>query len=55
MKKTKRLPARSLKKRPYQTPELKVHGDLRILTQAKGGALGDGGANPKSRVASGPG
>jgi hypothetical protein len=55
MTKTKRMPARSLKKRPYKTPKLSIHGDLRIITRAKGGALGDGGPNPKTRVASGPG
>ena len=55
MTKTKRMAARRLKKRPYQTPKLKIHGDLRIITRAKGGALGDGGGNPKTRIASGPG
>ena len=43
------------KKRPYRAPKLITHGDLRTMTLAKGGALGDGGGAPKSRVASGPG
>ena len=50
----KQAPKR-LKKRPYRTPKLTIHGDLRTMTLAKAGALGDGGTNPKSRVASGPG
>lgn len=44
-----------LKKRPYRTPKLITHGNLRTMTLAKGGGLGDGGSNPKTRVASGPG
>ena len=44
-----------LKKRPYRTPKLITHGNLRTMTLAKGGALGDGASVPKSRVASGPG
>ena len=43
------------KKRPYRAPKLITHGNLRTMTLAKGGALGDGGSNPKTRVASGPG
>ena len=52
---TKKPTSKRLKKRPYRTPKLTTHGDLRTMTLAKGGALGDGGSNPKTRVASGPG
>lgn len=51
MKSSKRKisPQLSRKKR-YRTPALTVHGDLRRLTQAKGGMLGDGGGMPKTRT-----
>jgi hypothetical protein len=52
---TKKQAPKRLKKRPYRTPKLITHGDLRTMTMAKGGALGDGGSNPKTRVTSGPG
>lgn len=38
------------KKRPYRRPKLVVHGDLKTLTQAKGGSMGDGG-KPATRSA----
>ena len=44
---------RPSKKRAYRTPTLKVHGDLRKLTTAKGGGGGDGGGKPATK-ASGP-
>ena len=40
-------------KRPYRTPELKVHGDFRKLTAVKGGGGGDGTGKPKTK-SSGP-
>ena len=40
-------------KQPYRPPKLKVHGNLRDLTQAKGGDRGDGGG-PKTRTTSTP-
>ena len=40
-------------RKPYQPPRLKVHGDLRRLTQAKGGAKSDGGTAPKTKSGSG--
>ena len=40
-------------KRPYRAPTLKVHGDFRKLTAAKGGSSNDGGGKPKTR-SSGP-
>jgi hypothetical protein len=40
-------------KRPYRAPALKVHGDFRKLTAAKGGAGGDGTGKPKTK-SSGP-
>lgn len=51
-KQTRVLPP---KKRPYQAPKLIVHGNLRALTLAKGGTLGDGSGKPKTRTSSGPG
>jgi hypothetical protein len=41
-------------RRPYRAPELKVHGDFRKLTAAKGGNMGDGSGKPSTR-SSGPG
>lgn len=38
------------KKRPYVAPKLVTHGDLRTITLAKGGILGDGTGVPKTRV-----
>ena len=40
-------------RKPYQPPRLTVHGDLRRLTQAKGGAKSDGGTTPKTKTGSG--
>jgi hypothetical protein len=37
-------------KRVYRAPELKVHGDLRKLTQTKGGDNGDGGSKPATKT-----
>ncbi len=51
MKSSKRkAPTKPSRKKRYQTPSLTVHGDLRRLTQAKGGVLGDGGGMPKTRT-----
>ena len=36
-------------KRPYRTPALKVHGDFRRLTAAKGGGANDGGGKPRTK------
>lgn len=41
------------KKRPYRAPTLKTFGNLKTLTQGKGGARNDGSA-PKTRVGGGP-
>jgi hypothetical protein len=39
-------------KKPYATPDLKVYGDIRQITQAIGnGGMGDGGANPMHKTA----
>lgn len=40
-------------RKPYQPPRLTVHGDLRKLTTAKGGAKSDGGTAPKTKAGSG--
>jgi hypothetical protein len=41
-------------KRPYRSPALKVYGDFRKLTTAKGGNMGDGSGKPSTR-SRGPG
>lgn len=41
-------------KRPYRAPILKVHGDFRKLTAAKGGTNNDGGGKPQTKTG-GPG
>ncbi len=41
-------------RRPYRAPVLKVHGDFRKLTAAKGGNMGDGSGKPSTR-STGPG
>jgi len=40
-------------KRPYRTPRLVVHGDLKTMTQAKKGTFTDGGSKPKTRLSGG--
>jgi hypothetical protein len=50
---TKKDGRRPAGKRPYRAPKLKIHGDLKALTQTKGGDRGDGGA-PKTRTTTGP-
>jgi hypothetical protein len=37
-------------KRPYRTPVLKIHGDFRKLTAAKGGTDNDGPGKPKTKL-----
>ena len=37
-------------KRPYSTPMLTVHGDLRTLTAAKGGTNTDNNGKPKTKL-----
>jgi hypothetical protein len=36
-------------KQPYRSPTLKVHGDFRTLTAAKGGSSNDGQGKPKTK------
>jgi hypothetical protein len=36
-------------KQPYRTPHLKVHGDFRKLTAAKGSRYNDGGGKPRTK------
>jgi hypothetical protein len=55
---TKKKPARpeaaaGVKRRPYATPKLVVHGDLRKITLGKGSNLADGTGVPKTRNSSG--
>jgi len=50
----RRAARRSIKKRPYRTPQLKTHGNLRALTTAKGSNQTDSGSNPKTRTTGGP-
>jgi hypothetical protein len=44
------VPAR----RPYRAPTLKVHGDFRKLTTAKGGGASDGSGKPRTKGAGAP-
>ena len=37
-------------RKPWRKPGLTVHGDLRGLTQAKGGLRNDGGGKPRTRA-----
>ena len=37
-------------KRPYHTPVLKIHGDFRKLTAAKGGNFNDGSGKPSTKI-----
>jgi len=45
---------RPAKRRPYSTPTLKIHGDLKTITMAKGSNKGDGGGKPATRSSGGP-
>ena len=49
----KRRVAAKQKKRPYRTPRLVVHGDLKAMTQSKQGIRGDGGGKPKTKLLGG--
>ena len=42
-------PGRVTAKRPYRTPVLKIHGDFRKLTAAKGGNFNDGTGKPSTK------
>lgn len=37
-------------KKPYRSPRLVVHGDLRRLTMAKGGSSSDGSGKPRTKL-----
>ena len=37
-------------RRPYHPPRLTRYGELRDLTQAKGGRFNDGGGKPRTRA-----
>lgn len=41
---------RNQTKKPYRTPRLVVHGDLRRLTMAKGGTKADGPGVPRTKA-----
>ena len=47
---TRKIDPRASAKRPYRAPALKVHGDFRKLTAAKGGGANDGGSSPRPRA-----
>lgn len=42
------------KRKPYRSPELTVHGDIRALTRAKAGTNTDGTGKPKTRASGAP-
>jgi len=46
---TRKIDPRASAKRPYRAPALKVHGDFRKLTAAKGGGASDGTGKPKTK------
>ena len=52
MSKGKRRRSRSSAgdRKPYQVPQLTVHGDVGALTQAKKGKTNDGFGKPKTRM-----
>ena len=51
MKPHKKISSRkTARKKPYRSPSLTVHGDLRRLTQAKGGMANDAGMKPQTRA-----
>ncbi len=41
------------RKKPYRTPKLTVHGDIRTLTRAKAGTKSDGAGKPATRASGG--
>jgi hypothetical protein len=41
---------RQSRKRPYRTPALTVHGDLKAITAAKAGTGNDGGGKPRTKL-----
>ena len=45
----RKIDPRASVKRPYRAPALKVHGDFRKLTTAKGGGANDGSGKPKTK------
>jgi carbonic anhydrase/acetyltransferase-like protein (isoleucine patch superfamily) len=53
-KKADQRDAARVKKRPYLTPKLVIHGDLRKITLGKGSNLADGTGIPKTRSSTGP-
>jgi hypothetical protein len=50
---TRRTDETARKKKPYRSPALKIHGDFRKLTAAKGGNGGDGGGKPSTKASGG--
>ena len=42
------------KRKPYRTPRLTTHGDLRTLAKAKGSTNNDGGGGKPNSKAGGP-
>lgn len=47
---TRKIDRRVPAKRPYRAPILKVHGDFRKLTAAKGGTNNDGTGKPNTKT-----
>jgi hypothetical protein len=41
------------KRKPYHSPRLTVHGDIRKLTRSKAGTKGDGSGKPATRTSGG--
>lgn len=41
-------------KKPYRSPKLTVHGDIRKITRAKAGTKSDGTGKPATKQTGGP-
>lgn len=55
MKSPKRRSAtKPSRKKPYQSPQLVIYGNLRQLTKVKGGAANDGGTKPMTKAGGAP-
>lgn len=50
---TQKKTAPYAKKRPYRAPALRIHGDLKALTKAKGGNRTESG-QPKTKPSGAP-
>lgn len=52
--KSKTPRSKNAQKKPYRPPRLVVYGDLRRLTETKGGGNNDGLGKPRTKLGGGP-